>query len=165
VFANLGFYYAAINYRGCDGYGPEYKSLGSTADAARDVVNLYENLVADPSVDAKSVFLITASAGTAVVSELLATRPELWAGVVFDRPGELGIDPRLQPAKLPPILMVMGGLDRGFAAMNAFVAWASTNHVDIKSLVYTNSEHGTYSLAERKETLQQSSEFFLSHLR
>ena len=165
VFANLGFHYAVINYRGCDGYGPEYKNLGNTRDAALDVVNLYEKLVADPGVDGKNIFLTTASGGTAVVIELLATRPDLWAGVVLDRPGELGIDRRLDPAKLPPILMVMGGLDRGFASMNAFVAWATTNHVDIKSLVYTNSEHGTYSLAERKETLQQSSEFFLSHLR
>ena len=122
-------------------------------------------MVADATVDSRNIFLITSSAGTAVVSELLATRPELWAGVVLDGPG-FGPDvSRLNPSKLPPILMVMGGMDPGFDAMKEFVGWARSNRVDIRSIVYTNGEHGTYNLTERKNTLQQSAEFFRDHLK
>ena len=165
ILANLGFHYAVINYRGCDGYGAEYKKLANSRDAARDVLNLYETLAADPNVDARNIFLTTSSAGTAVVAELLAMRPELWAGVVLDRPG-FGPDvSRLEPSKLPPMLMVMGGLDKGFDSMQAFVSWAKTNQVDIRSLVFTNGDHGTYNSTERRETLRQMSDFFLERMR
>lgn len=165
IFANLGFYYAVINYRGCDGYGAEYKNLANSADAARDVLNLYEKLAAEAEVDAKNIFLITASAGMAVVSELLAMRPDLWRGVVLDKPGSGPPTSRLEPSRLPPTLMVMGGMDKGYDAMNAFVTWAKTNQVDIQSLVFTNGEHGTFNLSERKETLQTMAEFFIGHLK
>ena len=164
-FANLGFHYAVINYRGCDGYGTEYKNLANTPNAARDVLNLYETLAADPSVDSANIFLTTSSAGMAVVSELLATRPELWAGVSLDRPGYGPMDSRFEPSKLPPLLMVMGGLDQGFDSMNAFVTWAKSKKVDVQSRVFTNGEHGTFNLTERRETLRQMSEFFIKHMR
>lgn len=165
IFANLGFHYAVINYRGCDGYGAEYKNLANSRDAARDVLNLHETLAADPSVDPKNIFLTTSSAGMAVVSELLAMRPELWAGVVLDKPGSGPDVSRLDPNKLPPMLMVMGGLDQGFDSMNAFVSWAKTNQVDISSLIFTNGVHGVFNLAERRETLRRMSDFFIERLR
>jgi len=128
-------------------------------------LNLYEKLVADPNIDSKNIFLTTSSAGIAVVSELLVARPDIWGGVVLDNPGATPIDSRFEPGKLPPMLMVMGGLDRGFDSMNAFVTWSKTNKVDIRSLIHINGEHGTYNLTERKATFQAMADFFIDHLR
>lgn len=58
MFANGGFYYAAINYRGCDGYGRGYSELSDPVNAARDVLALREKLISEhPEIDRKNVFL------------------------------------------------------------------------------------------------------------
>jgi dipeptidyl aminopeptidase/acylaminoacyl peptidase len=167
LFANLGFYYAAINYRGCDGYGAEYSKLAHTGNAARDVLTLYAWLIAHAEVDPGNVFLTTTSGGMAVVSELLAAQPRLWAGVAIDKPGALRVNPRWDTVHLPPLLAISGGQDPLFDPEEArgFFAWAKTNRLDFRSVIHTNSGHITRSLVDRKDVLKQMSDFFSERLR
>lgn len=167
VFANLGFYFAAINYRGCDGYGAEYSSLANTQAAARDVLNLYDKLAANPEVDARNIFITTTSGGMGVVAELLATHPELWAGVAVDKAGAIQTNPCYDLGRLPPLLMIVGGQDPlvNREAMASFIAWASSNRVELRTVIHTNSGHLTRSLVDRKDVLQQMAEFFIGHLK
>jgi len=165
MFANLGFFYAAINYRGCDGYGADYSKLINPKEGARDVLELYEQLIQNPNVDANNVFLSTSSAGMNVVTELLAVKPELWRAVGLDKPGLCPIDNRFKPGKLPPMLMIMGDQDPALDSMKAFVGWAETNGLQVVSVLHTNAGHITYSGKDRRDTLQQFSRFFLRQLK
>ena len=165
TFANAGFFFAAINYRGCDGYGAEYSKLANMKDAARDVLELYQRMKNDPNVDSQNVFLCTSSAGIGVVAELLAANPTLWRAVALDKPGNSPVDSRYEPGKLPPLLMVMGEQDPALDSMKSFVTWAKSNRVEIKSVIHTNTAHITYNLQDRQDTLQQMADFFLDHLR
>ena len=165
VFANLGFYFAAINYRGCDGYGAKYSKLASTQDAARDVLMLRERLIKNPNVDAENIFLTTTSGGMAVVTELMATKPNYWRGAGLNTPGSVNIDKRFQPGKLPPMVMIMGGQDGALDSMKAFASWAATNAVELKTVIHTNAGHVAYSLDDRTDAQRQMVDFFLSHLK
>ena len=167
LFANLGFYYAAINYRGCDGYGAAYSKLANIRDAARDVMTLYEKLAANPDIDARNIFITTTSGGTAVLYQLLINHPRLWAGIAIDKAGRVEVNPRFKPEALPPIIMTIGTKDPNLdlTEYNAFVVWAKTNQLDFRTVLQTNTEHSTYRLGARKLALQEFSDFFTSHLR
>lgn len=165
TFVNAGFYFAAINYRGCDGYGADYSKLANTKDAARDVLDFYRVLIKNPNIDRRNVFLSTSSAGMSIVSELLATQPTLWRAVGLDKPGGCPVDARFEPDKFPPTLIIMGEEDKALESMERFVAWAASNHIEIKSVLHTNTGHITYNLRDRKDTQHQLTDFFLKHLK
>ena len=167
LFANFGFYFAAINYRGCDGYGKEFSKLANAENAAKDVLELREWLLANTDVDPDNIFLTTTSGGLAVVNQLLIQQPGLWAGVAMDKPGSIHINPRFEPGQIPPILGIFGGQDSLFdlQAMNSFADWAKTNDVIFRYVIHTNSSHITHSAAHRKDILKQMSDFFFEHLR
>jgi len=164
MFANSGFYYATVNYRGCDGYGAGYSKLYDPTNAAKDVLALYDVVMERyPDIDPKNVFLVTSSAGMDVVSELLALRPGLWKAVGMDK-CFLPDEKRFAAARLPAMITIMGTQDPSFEQMQSFVAWAQTNHIDIKSVIHTNAGHITYSLSDRKDTLAQILDFFVGHI-
>ena len=160
TFANMGFYFAAINYRGCDGYGAEYAQLANPANAARDVLRLYQALMKNPNIDAKNVFLLTSSGGMAVVTELLASKPKLWRAVGLDKPSGCAVDERFDPGKLPPMIIIMGNQDPALDSMENFAAWARTNGVQVESVIHRNTGHIIYSEKDRQDTLQHLVEFF-----
>jgi dipeptidyl aminopeptidase/acylaminoacyl peptidase len=162
LFANLGYYFAAVNYRGCDGYGREFSQLANVQNAAQDVLKFREWLVSHTDVDPNRIFLTTTSGGMAVVSELLDLDPSLWAGVAVDKPGGTHHNPKWDGARLPPLLTIFGGRDSGFdtAALNSFVNWAQSNRMVFRYAIQTNSGHITRSIAYRKEGLKQMAEFF-----
>lgn len=165
LLANLGFYFLAVNYRGCDGYGREYSALANTAHAARDVLAARNHLVAHHPVDPKRIFLCTISGGSDVVFELLATGPGQWQAVALDKPSGTPIDPRLAPGRLPPMLLITGDADPAFPAVCRYADWARSNGAECKLVVHTNSSHFTFKVDERKDKLDRVARFFLEHLR
>jgi len=77
---------------------------------ATNVINLYENLIRDPTVDRRRVYLFAASAETKYMSELVEKTPGPWRGVILLNPTQLpdfSKAPRDQPR--PKILIVAGG--------------------------------------------------------
>ena len=159
----MGFYFAAINYRGCDGYGAQYTQLANPANAARDVLKFYQQLMKNPNIDAKNVFLLTSSGGMAVVTELLALKPKLWRAVGLDKPSGCAVDERFKPGKLPPMVIIMGNQDPALDSMESFVAWARTNGVQVESVIHANTGHITYSERDRQDTLQHLVEYFVAN--
>ena len=164
LLANLGFHFVAVNYRGCDGYGRDYASLGNASDAAKDVLAVREHLVKDSGVDQRNIFLSSSSDGSVVAFELLASAPGLWRGAALENPTAPAFEGRLDPRRLPPIFFATGDQDGASPSLRRFQEWGRANDVEIQSVVYTNAGHITYKATERKDKLKRVSRFFLDHL-
>jgi dipeptidyl aminopeptidase/acylaminoacyl peptidase len=163
--ANIGYFFVAINYRGCDGYGKKYAGMQNVEDQAKDVLAVYHELLQNPSVDSDNIFILTSSAGQDVATEVLATAPQLWSGVALDKPANCYVDERYNPKNLPPFLLIMGDQDDGFEAMKKFESWARGQGVAVESLIHMNSGHITYKSSERKSTLDHIAKFFSNHIK
>lgn len=164
LLANLGFHFVAVNYRGCDGYGRDYASLGNTSDAAKDILAVREHLVKDAGVDRKNIFLSSSSDGSAVAYELLTAAPELWRGAALENPTVPAFEGRFVPRRLPPVFFATGDQDAACLGLRKFQAWGRANGADITAVVYTNAGHITYKSSERKDKLKHVSQFFLDYL-
>jgi dipeptidyl aminopeptidase/acylaminoacyl peptidase len=165
LLANLGCYFLAVNYRGCDGYGRDYASRGDPAQAADDVWRARERLLENPQVDPQNVFHCTISAGAEVTFNLLANHPGAWRGVVLDKPSFCRTEGWGEPGKLPPFLVIAGGADPGYASVRAFERWAAEQDVRVRTVVHTNAAHFTFKVAERRDKLDQTARFVLEHRR
>jgi len=166
LFANLGFYFVAVNYRGCDGYGRNYAALKSTTDQARDVLAVYETLVKEPGVDARNVFLYAVCGGEGSLEELLTQSPRLWRAVAV-RHGVLAAFENFEPRKLPPMLLTIGDQDLSTGWRERFETWAHENHVETELLVHPNSDHNgyNYKAGEQRIALARISEFFVKNVK
>jgi dipeptidyl aminopeptidase/acylaminoacyl peptidase len=165
LMANVGFYYVAVNYRGCDGYGREYAGLQDAAGAARDVLAVYEELRKDPAVDTRNVFLCTLCSVSTPGLELLATAPELWRGAIFSHPAGWSEDGRYQPKQFPPLLITNGDQDNSLPSTKEFKSWADVNGVEAKLVVYRNMEHVLGNQEQFGDDLRLGAQFFLDHLK
>lgn len=164
LLANLGFYFLAVNYRGCDGYGREYSQLGSASGAAQDILAALNDLLSRvPDVDRKRIFLSSSSDGSALAYELLAEAPERWRAVVMESPTAPPMA-RLNAGELPPIFFATGDQDGAFRSLMEFQQWGNQGGADIRSITLTNSGHITYKSNQRKEKLEKVSRFILERL-
>lgn len=166
LFANLGFYFLAVNFRGCDGYGRDYASRGNESEAAKDVLAAYRALLQGRGVDARNVFLYAVCGGDSVLRELVADAPELWRAVAL-RHGGLAGYARWAARKVPPILLLVGDHDVEPGALERFHSWAKANGVHAESVIHTNSDHNgyIYRATEQKVALARVSDFFLKNLK
>lgn len=139
LLASLGFYYAAVNYRGCDGYGRAYSESGNTGMAINDVLALYRELLARENIDPSRMYLFSQSDGAALASAVVGAQPELWRGVVFKQPG--GFSPASVSASWPAVLLCMGDQDRSFDAIRRSVHESQDLGVDLRLVVLRNAGH------------------------
>ena len=164
LLANLGFYFLAVNYRGCDGYGRRYSELGA-GGAAADVLWAYRKVVETARVDQKNVFLLSDSGGGSLAFDLLWREAGLWRGAVLNHSsgrfvGAVGSKPRP-----PPLLVISGDQDRFLPSLRQFEAWAKTNGVSMRLLVHTNCGHMNWKTAELAGLQKEVAAFFLGLLR
>ncbi len=166
LFARLGFYYVAVNYRGCDGYGRDYANLNNQAAAAEDVLGILKELAAkNESFDTNNVFLCSQSSGEQLVNELLADHPSAWRGAVLDHPSGFDYGSRFQPSTLPPVMVISGDQDRYLPALQGFVASAKSNGAKVSLLVQTNTGHLNWKVAENRNTERKVVEFIFENLK
>jgi dipeptidyl aminopeptidase/acylaminoacyl peptidase len=164
LMANLGFYFMAVNYRGCDGYGRAYATMEDPAGAARDVLAAYNELIKNPDVDPRNVFLWTSSSGGLVALELLATQPKLWRGVALGSPPGWPANPWFDPAQFPPLIITTGDKDEARPSLKEFEKWVAENGLDARVVVLANEGHIMYNSADIQLTWKLITEFVFSHL-
>ncbi|MDB6122081.1 MAG: Prolyl oligopeptidase family protein [Pedosphaera sp.] len=86
MFANMGMYFLAVNYRGSDGYGKSFSQLSNNQDASKDVLLALKQVLLNKDADPKNVFLYSISSGAEIVYELLRSEPKLWRGAIVESP-------------------------------------------------------------------------------
>ncbi len=165
MMANAGFYFVAVNYRGCDGYGKAYASLDDANGAAKDVLAVCSELGKIPTVDSRNMFLWTSSSGSSAAFELLADAPELWRGAALISPVRWHDDGRWRPKQFPALLFTTGDQDPALPSLREFKAWASGNGVQAKFVVYNNSGHTTYNSDEVRANRMLVARFFVDHVK
>lgn len=159
VCANLGAYFIAVNARGSDGYGAAYASMKNEADAAMDVLAVYEQVLARHDIDKDRVFLMTSSGGVGVTTRLTLDEPKKWRGVVMDCPGGFSAHQLMKADRLPPLLVISGDKDPSVASLRALERMLKENPRDIRTHVIPNMGHVTFDISQRKEKMEVVAKF------
>ncbi|MBE0541113.1 MAG: prolyl oligopeptidase family serine peptidase [Verrucomicrobia bacterium] len=165
LLANLGFFFVAINYRGCDGYGKSYAELKDLHGVMEDVLAVCRELAAALPIDERNVFLSSNSDGGALAFRLVAAHPEMWRGAVLDHPPGWSASPEWRGRRIPPLFFISGDQDRFLPSLRRFETWARTNDLEVISLVHTNCGHMNWKMAELREQHTRAGRFFLDRLR
>ena len=154
MFANLGYYYVSINYRGCDGYGKEYSAKDS-AGVADDIMAVRKELLKNEAIESGKIILRCSSGGEAAVSQMLQTQPSLWAGAILDHPSG-GMRPN---SNSPPMLIFASDQDRFFSATTNMYNQGIAAKADIRLVIYTNESHSIYKTGLQMDLYQRTTEF------
>ncbi|CAM6004943.1 unnamed protein product [Sphagnum balticum] len=164
-YANIGFYYVGVNYRGCDGYGVNYASHRGSSKAYLDVLAVLRDLSNNPLIDTNNVFLYSNSGGGEVESQLIEHQPTFWRGAVFDHAGVSVFDSETTLSRLPAFFLIGGDQDPELPIEKYFHVWAKENGVESSLLVEKNCGHLNWKTSELKEEQRQVCEFFINHLK
>jgi dipeptidyl aminopeptidase/acylaminoacyl peptidase len=164
MMANLGFYFVAVNYRGCDGYGKAYSDLDDPTGAAKDVLAVVDEVCKLRSVDAGNMFLWTSSSGSAAAFELLAVAPERWRGAALISPTSWHDDARFRPKGFPALLFTTGDQDGALPSLQEFKTWAANNGIEAKFVVVRDSGHITFNAAQVASNRKLVARFFIDHI-
>ena len=125
---------------------------------ATNVMNLYEELKQDPTVDLRRVYLFAASAETRYLSELVERTPGPWRGVILLNPGQLpdfSKAPRYQPR--PRILICAGGKEQEEERFKQYQQNALKEGVLVDYIIGASETHryvGTTAKRERAEAVE-----------
>lgn len=159
VCANFGAYFIAVNARGSDGYGAAYASMKNEADAAKDVLAVYEQVLARHDIDKDRVFLMTSSGGVGVTTRLTLDEPKKWRGVVMDCPGGFSAHQLMKADRLPPMMVIAGADDPAVGSVRGLERMLKENPRAIQTHVIPKMGHVTFDLAQRKEKLEVMAKF------
>ena len=157
MFANLGFYYVSVNYRGCDGYGKQFAAMKDSAGGVEDIMAARDYLIKNEPVDASKMILRSSSGGDVAVFELIKNKPGLWAGAILDHPGRaVEID-----SSFPPMLVIASDQDRFYPAATNIFNRGKAADVDVRLLVYTNETHSIYKTGLQNDLYRKAGKFCL----
>jgi pimeloyl-ACP methyl ester carboxylesterase len=164
LLANLGFYYAGINYRGCDGYGRKYSEAWDEEKAAEDVVRAIRMLAQQPGVDGQRVFAVSASAGSSVLQRLLRKFPGAVRAAAFLEPVPWEPDDLLEGGALPPLFISIGRNDSRLPFVEAFQKWTRAHGVPATFLYISNYAHFTQDILKREAEERALAEFLFNNM-
>jgi len=139
-FANIGVFHVAVNHRGVDGYGKAYSELG-VFNADKDVNAVYEDIVKNPNIDKKRIFLMTYSEAASVANQVIQNFPGRWAGVI----NIAGTPPPRDQVKEQGmrVFLFVGGQDSADLRQNLmfFESWAAENGVTVHVMRPDGTRH------------------------
>lgn len=157
--ANCGFYFAAVNYQGVDGYGRDYASNKGIDLQVRDVLAVRDYLARHFPVDKGNMFLSANSDSCAIAFQLVQRQPKAWRGALLDHPAPV-FD---QASQFSPLFIVSGDQDPSLPAISAFVKTIQQGP-EVQLLVHTNCGHLNWKTREVGAMYAQALEFFLNKL-
>ena len=161
LLSNLGFYYAGINYRGCEGYGASYAKQWNEEKAADDVFQAIQYLGKELQCDTQRVFAVAASAGSSVLQNFLRRFPAVLRGAVFVGPVHWELDSWREAARLPRLLVSIGRNDHEFGFVQSFEAWAKLHTVPASFQYVPNYAHFDLDIPKRVMQERAVAEFLL----
>lgn len=158
-YANLDYWFLAVNYRGGDGYGHAYSQQHDTEAAAKDALVALGKLGAAPNVDLQRVVLIGESGGTQVLLELMQSQPKQWrAAVLRHAPAGTLADAGL-PATCPPLFLVVGDLEPSLNGIKDFRDIARTAGVHAELFVEYRTGHEVWGTDQIRDSMEAELDF------
>ena len=164
LLANLGFYYACVNYRGCDGYGRLYSAQWEAEKAAEDVLQAIQELTKNPHIDAEKVFAVSVSAGSSVLQCLLRRFPGRIRAAAFIEPVAWEPDDLLEANSLPHLFVSIGRNDPGLRFVETLQRWTRSHRFPAEFLYIPNYSHLGVDIPKRVAEEKALAEFLLNNL-
>jgi dipeptidyl aminopeptidase/acylaminoacyl peptidase len=164
LLANLGFYYAGINYRGCDGYGRLYSTQWDEDKAAEDVFGAIQALRQQFPVDAQRVFTVSVSASSIVLQRLMRKYPGTIRASVFLEPAGWEPEDLLEARPLPRLFVSIGRNDAGIEFVQKLQQWTKSHAVPAQFLYISNYGHFAQDIRKREVEERALAQFLLKNL-
>jgi dipeptidyl aminopeptidase/acylaminoacyl peptidase len=164
LLANLGFYYAGINYRGCDGYGRVYSEQWDEGKAAEDVFRAISELKQQPRVDAQRIFAVSASAGSSVLQRLLRKFPGTVRAAAFLEPIAWEPDDLLEAGPLPHLFVSIGSNDLRLRFVQTLQKWTRKHGAPAEFLYISNYAHFAPDIPKRIAEERALAEFLFKNM-
>jgi acetyl esterase/lipase len=164
LMANLGFYYAGINYRGCDGYGRLYSEHWDEEKAAEDVFRAIRQLAQQPDIDPERVFAVSASAGSSVLQRFLRKFPGTVRAAAFLEPVAWQPDDLIEARPLPQLFVSIGRNDSRLGFVQTLQKWTRAHKVPAEFLYIPDYAHFTHDIPKRMAEERALAEFFFNNL-
>ncbi len=157
--ANIGVMHLAVNVRGSDGYGKDFRENHPEL-ADQDILAVRKAALRSGNVDEKRIFLMAHSSGGEIVRKLAREHPEMWAGVILVNPA-LSV-PGDKPGRLPRHLIFTGendARDNVAARAHEFEEWARANGVPVTMVYDQSTSHFIVSISVDKRMGLKMAEF------
>lgn len=164
LLSNLGFYYAGINYRGCDGYGASYAQQWNEEKAAEDVFRVIQELGKQSQCDTQRVFAVAASAGSSVLQSFLRQFPTVLRGAVFVGPVPWELDQWRETDRLPRMFASIGRNDPQFTFVQRLEVWTKQHGISASFQYVPNYSHFDLNIPKRVAQEKAVAEFLLDGL-
>jgi hypothetical protein len=164
LLANLGFFYAGVNYRGCDGYGSGYAEKWDPQKAAEDVFQAIQKLKTELPVDPKAIFAVSASAGSTVLERFLDQFPGSLRAAAFLEPVPWELCEAVTPHPLPPLFVAIGENDPSVRFVRDLQRWSQRHAVSATCLFMANYAHVTQDVSKRLIEERGLAEFLMVNL-
>jgi len=167
AFTNLGYYFCAVNYRGCDGYGRKFKAwINKDPNAAvEDILAAREYLLKKHTdIDPNRIILFGVSGATSTLFKTFFSKPALWnravaLQVLVPDLSNLAID---YNTRYPPMLWVQGAFDvkrPKEVTLDRYNA-LKTIGLDVNLVFLPNSGH-SIALKDRKMVMREILKFIM----
>jgi hypothetical protein len=125
-----------------------------------DVMAVYDQLMPDPTIDAKKVYLFGASAETEYLAKLVERRPELWTGLLLLNPTQLADLSALDSGKrLPKMFLSAGGEEGESIRFKEYQQAACGRGISVEIQEIPNSGHFLISRAAVQERTRAMAAF------
>jgi predicted esterase len=165
LLANLGFYYAGVNYRGVDGYGRAFSRQVNSAKAAEDVLAAIKFLIGKIHCDTNRIFLTSQSNGSAVLCKFLERFPTVARAAVLQGPSVLPSLDTPQVPGFPRLFVTLGANDPYYRRACRLQAWSEAHHAPIEFQYVRNYTHFTEGAIEARVAQEKAiAEFLLRNL-
>jgi hypothetical protein len=133
-----------------------YFMIAPRGNSTEDMLAVYDALAKNPNIDTNQVYLLGKSEGTALVSDVIASKPELWRGAILFSPVSF---PDSSSIRVSRILIDCGGQDRhliddAFGRLKQFQDSALLAGIPVTLAIHRDSGHIYRSFSAEKQRIR-----------
>jgi hypothetical protein len=129
-----------------------------------NVLAVYNQLAADPSIDKSKIYLLADSAETEFLSKLVEEKPGPWKGVVFCNPIKLPNFSTMNLNQRPPKMLISAGVDEGESErFKTFQQDARAHGIAVEIQELPNTGHEIVSTTAVQERLRAIEDFIFNN--
>jgi hypothetical protein len=153
--ANAGIFYVTVNL-----YGQGFPKAATTPE---DTLAVYNEILKNPNVDLKRIYLSGESLGTVTIAKLLEDHSDLWRGAILLSPSTFQNISR-DTTMVPSIFCSFGDQDAPETRkLMEEYAQKSCAHNSLVQILYGHAGHAFFDIGEHKKRYQAVAKFILEN--